>query len=245
MPDAPRIPIATPSLPPTVLARWQFDTADASPTIVLPDGCSDLILHVDRHGQSRWHVSALADAAMQVPGCPGEHWLGYRLQPGASIDTAVLLQSVQSLWQEHQRRTQWACCHRLTHDMPHLEALVLEAIDRHTGMDPRAQEALQALAHIRTVGAAAQSLGVSERSLERLTQRATGRPPRFWRALARVRRAAQELDTARPLAEIAADHGYADQAHFSRDCLRWLGQTPAALRRTPERLATVAQAGYG
>ena len=106
------------------------------------------------------------------------------------------------------------------------------------------QEALHALAHIRTVGAAAQSLGVSERSLERLTQRATGQPPRFWRALARVRRAARDLATPQPLAEIAADHGYADQAHLSRDCLRWLGQTPAALRRSPEQLATVAQAGY-
>lgn len=244
MPDAPRIPIATPTLPPTVLARWQFDTTDASPTTVLPDGCSDLILHVDRHGQSRWHVSALADAAMQVPGCAGEQWLGYRLRPGTRIDTAALLQTVQSLWQQRQRRAELPVL-RLAHDMPHLEALVLEAIDDHTGMDPSVQEALHALAHIRTVGAAAQSLGVSERSLERLTERATGRPPRFWLALARVRRAAQELGTARPLADIAADHGYADQAHFSRDCLRWLGQTPLALRRTPQGLATLAQAGYG
>jgi AraC-like DNA-binding protein len=244
MPDAPRIPVATPTLPPTVLARWQFDTTDASPTTVLPDGCSDLILHVDGHGQSSWHVSALADAAMQVPGCAGEQWLGYRLQPGTHIDTAVLLQSVQSIWQHHQRRAQPPSS-RLSHAMPQFEALVLEAIDHHTRLEPRAQEALQALAHNGTVGAAAQSLGVSERSLERLTQRTTGQPPRFWRALARVRRAARDLATPQPLAEIAADHGYADQAHLSRDCLRWLGQTPAALRRSPEQLATVAQAGYG
>lgn len=244
MSDAPRIHIATPALPPTVLARWQFDTTDASPTTVLPDGCSDLILHVDACGLSSWHISPLADAAMQVPGCAGEQWLGYRLRPGTRVDTAVLLQSVQSIWQQGQRRAELPSS-RLTHDTAALEALFLEAIDRNTHLDPRAQEALHALAYVRTVGAAAQSLGVSERSLERLTQRATGRPPRFWRALARVRRAAQNLGTAQPLAEIAADHGYADQAHFSRDCLRWLGQTPAALRRTPQGLATVAQAGYG
>ncbi|MNT43045.1 DNA-binding transcriptional regulator AraC [compost metagenome] len=124
------------------------------------------------------------------------------------------------------------------------EALLLEAIDQHTRIDPRAQEALRSLAHCRTVGAAAHSLGVSERTLERLTQRATGQVPRFWRALARVRRAALALGTSQPLAEIAADHGYADQAHFSRDCLRWLGHTPASLRGTPQLLATVAQAGY-
>src|SRR5690606_34168802 len=207
MPDAPRIPVATPTLPPTVLARWQFDTTDASPTTVLPDGCSDLILHVDGHGQSSWHVSALADAAMQVPGCAGEQWLGYRLQPGTHIDTAVLLQSVQSIWQHHPRRAQPPSS-RLSPAMPQLEALVREAIDNYTRLDPSVQEALHALAHIRTVGAAAQSLGVSERSLERLTQRATGQPPRFWRALARVRRAARDLATPQPLAEIAADHGY-------------------------------------
>jgi AraC-like DNA-binding protein len=60
-----------------------------------------------------------------------------------------------------------------------------------------------------------------------------------------VRRAAQALATAQPLAEIAADNGYADQAHFCRDCLRWLGQSPAALRRSPHVLTTIAQAGYG
>lgn len=244
MSDAPLIHIATPVLPPTVMARWQFDTTDASATTVLPDGCSDLILHVDVHGRSGWHVSALADAAMEVPGRAGERWLGYRLLPGTRIDTAALLQSVQAIWQQGKRRAVRPSS-LLTHETPELEALALEAIDHHTRMDLRAQEALYALAHTLTVRAAAQSLGVSERSLERLTQRTTGQPPRFWRALARVRRAAQALGNAQPLAAIAADHGYADQAHFSRDCLRWLGQTPASLRRTPQLLATVAQAGYG
>jgi AraC-like DNA-binding protein len=244
MSEAPLIHTATPVLPPTVLARWQFDTTDAIATTVLPDGCSDLILHVDVHGQSCWHVSALADAAMQVPGKAGEQWLGYRLLPGTCVDTAALLQSVQAIWQQGKRRAARPSA-RMTHDTPELEALVLEAIDHHTRRDTRTQDALHALAHTPTVGAPARSLGVSERSLERLTQRTTSQPPRFWRALARVRRAAQALGTTQPLAEIATDHGYADQAHFSRDCLRWLGQTPASLRRTPQLLATVAQAGYG
>lgn len=244
MSDAPLIHIATPVLPPTVLARWQFDTTDASATTVLPDGCRDLILHVDVHNQSDWHVSALADAAMEVPGRAGEQWLGYRLLPGTRVDTAALLQTVQAMWQQGQRRAGSPSL-RLSPETPELEALVLEAIDHCTHTDSRAQEALHALTQMRTVGAAALSLGVSERSLERLTQRATGQPPRFWRALARVRRAAQGLGTAQPLIEIAADHGYADQAHFSRECLRWLGQTPASLRRTPPLLATLAQVGYG
>ena len=248
MPATPVHPIAPPALPPTVLARWQFDTTDSTPTTVLPDGCSDLILHIDARGQSDWRISALADAEMVVPGRAGEQWLGFRLVPGTRIDASALLRSAQAIWQDWQQAQ-----HRAGRPSFSLagagttapETLLLETIDQHTRADPRAQEALRALAHCRTVGAAAHSLGVSERSLERLTDRSTGQTPRFWRALARVRSAALALGTTQPLAEIAADHGYADQAHFSRDCLRWLGQTPASLRGTPQLLATVAQAGYG
>ncbi|AEG93229.1 helix-turn-helix domain-containing protein [Ramlibacter tataouinensis] len=93
--------------------------------------------------------------------------------------------------------------------------------------------------------AGAGRVGVSERSLERTTARATGQPPRYWRSLSRVRRAAMALRSPASLAEIAADHGYADQAHFSRECLRWLGQSPARLRASPRLLAVVAQSGYG
>jgi AraC-like DNA-binding protein len=234
---------AAPPVPPTVLACWHTATTDASATTVLPDGCSDLILHLDAQGQAGWHISPLADAAIWVPGHAGELWRGYRLQPGTTIDASALLRSVQAIWKPARHG-----------DRPHggwhgleaaTETLVLEAIDLHTRLDPRAREALHALAHALTVGGAARALGVSERSLERLARRATGQPPRFWRGLARVRNAARQLGSAQPLAEIAADHGYADQAHFSRECLRWLGAPPSRLRQSPALLATVAQAGYG
>ncbi len=234
-------------LPPTVLARWQALTTDANPTTVLPDGCSDLILHIGADGHADWHVSPLADTAMAVPGHAGEFWRGYRLCPGTTVHSHALLLSAQALWQQarHKADTTSHLGHGNLGLGAALEAALLEAIDTHTRMDARVQETLQALAHARSVGAAARGLGVSERSMERITQRATGQPPRFWRGLARVRNAAQALGTQQPLAEIAADHGYADQSHFSRECQRWLGQTPAALRCSPQRLAAVAQAGYG
>lgn len=176
--------------PATVLARWQFTTADASATTVLPDGCSDLILHVSASGQPGCHVSALADAAMHVPGRTGEWWLGFRMQPGTTIDTGALLKSVHAIW------TRPCVVNGQGGLDAEQEVALLKAIDTHTRLDQCVQEALNTLAHARSVGNAAKSLGVSERSLERLTRRATAQPPRFWRGLARVRRAAQQLGTA-------------------------------------------------
>lgn len=222
------------ALPPAVLARWQFTAVDDRATTVLPDGCRDLILNVDALGRPRWHVSPLTDAVVEVPGQAGEHWLGYRMQPGTLVDADGLLRAVRSVR-----------IHAADGVPAELERTVLEAMEAHTRMDPRVQEVLHTLAQARSVELAVKALGVSQRSLERLTQQATARPPRFWLALARVRRAVRDLGTARPLVEIAADHGFADQAHFSRECRRWLGQTPSMLRRHPPSLITATEAGYG
>lgn len=130
---------------------------------------------------------------------------------------------------------------------PRQGGLWIAALADFTRCDARVHEALAALAQAPAVGAAARALGVLERTLERLIRTATGEPPRYWRALARVRRAAQALtgDGGPPLAAIAADHGYADQAHFGRECRHWLGQTPARLRASKDLLASVQSSGYG
>jgi len=47
----------------------------------------------------------------------------------------------------------------------------------------------------------------------------------------RVEQAERALAGPRPLAEIAADAGFADQAHFTRVFRRHFGMTPAARRR--------------
>ena len=235
-------PPAAEQLPHSLLARWQQLTTEPGTTVVLPDGCCDLILHVTGAGQPGWHVSPLADAAVTVPGAAHEFWRGYRLRPGTAVEAPALIRAAQAIWSQAVQRD------LLSSAQAHIDSTVehhlLDAIDEHTHLAPRVQDALHTLAHSATVAAAARSLGVSERSLERLTRAATHQPPSYWRALARVRRAAQVLGSGEALASIAADHGYADQAHFSRDCLRWLGQSPSSLRRSPSLLATVAQAGY-
>lgn len=231
---------ARPSVPPVVLARWKQDAPPDGSSVVLPDGCRDLILHVNAGGRCEWMVSHLADTAYEVPEDAQGRWLGYRFQPGACVDSEALLAAVVTIG---------TGAASMPHDpeplLPRtIEHRVLDAIDACVRVDPRIQEALAALAEARSIRTASGALGVSERSLERLTVTATGQPPRYWRALARIRRAAQALAGPLPLVDIAADHGFSDQAHFSRECRRWLGLAPSHLRASPALLATVAAIGY-
>lgn len=121
---------------------------------------------------------------------------------------------------------------------------VLDRLGTFTHQAPRVTEALHCLADTDRVSAAVRQLGVTERSLERLLASATGRTPGYWLALARLRRAAQALADATPLAAVAADMGYADQAHMGREFRRWFGVSPGRLRAWPALLTVVRASGH-
>jgi len=74
-----------------VLAHWQFVVQHNGSSAVVPDGCRDLIRHVDSSGRPRWFVSELATGVDWVPLCRGERFMGWRLQPAAQIDEKPLL----------------------------------------------------------------------------------------------------------------------------------------------------------
>jgi AraC-like DNA-binding protein len=89
------------------------------------------------------------------------------------------------------------------------------------------------------VGALAAAAGTSTRSLQRLFARYVGVTPKWVLQRHRVHLAADLLAVhpGRPLADVAADVGYYDQAHFSTDFQRATGTTPAAYARRCERSA--------
>ncbi len=74
-----------------VLAQWQFVGADLGHSTVLPDGRRDLNLNQAAEGRARWIISGLASSACHVPVRPGEHLMGWRLQPAARLDEARVL----------------------------------------------------------------------------------------------------------------------------------------------------------
>jgi AraC-like DNA-binding protein len=222
---------ATMREPASLLQTWKHTTPTSTPTLVLPDGCCDLIVRVAPQQSPQWFVSALADTAYQVDSVTGETFQGYRFQPGAQINVQALLTAMsQSL----------ALTNHAFDD-----ADVLPLIEAFVRLDERVSEALSSLAQSHNITTACRQLGVSERSLERLVKAATGRTPGYWKSLARVRRAACALAGADPISAIASDHGYADQAHLGRECRRWLGLAPAQLRHSPDLLRILAESGYG
>jgi AraC-like DNA-binding protein len=81
--------------------------------------------------------------------------------------------------------------------------------------------------------AVAAEVGLSERQFRRRSQAAVGYSPKTLQRVLRFHRFVRLLDAAPApdLAALAADAGYADQAHLTRECSALSGYTPAALAR--------------
>lgn len=79
------------------------------------------------------------------------------------------------------------------------------------------------------VGALAREAGLSARQFERRFTVAVGMAPKRWARVARFTAAARSLARSdrRPLADLARDHGYADQAHFTREFGALAGVPPS------------------
>jgi AraC-like DNA-binding protein len=187
---------------------------------------------------------------------PGTTVVGVRFRPGAApsvldlpaselLDLAV---GTDELW----GRAAVALGERV--DRAASPAGALTDLQRHIigrlgdvpGPDPLVSEAVRQLMPWRTavVGSLTSTLSISDRQLRRRCQAAIGLAPkalhrvlRFQGFLALVQSAlSQGREPAGDgLAALAADSGYADQAHLTRECVRLTGVTPRTfLRQTTE-----------
>ena len=71
--------------------------------------------------------------------------------------------------------------------------------------------------------------GLSERTLHRLSGRTFGYGFKTLAQIHRFQRALHLAQTGMPLGQVAAGAGYADQAHFGRECKKFAGTTPSRL----------------
>src|SRR4051812_25086699 len=224
-----------------IACRWLRESPQDDPsdsTLILPDGCVDLIWRDDR-----LLVAGLDSAARRSPVRPGAAVAGIRLRPGVAgagfgmpaselLDVQVPLRELLgSDAAEFSERLADASGHDAEHLL--LEGLVAAAVaDR--SPDPLVLAATRRLGFPGSrVDELAEALGISERQLRRRFHDSVGYGPKTLDRVLRFRRlvaqtgavAAGESD----LARVAADLGYADQAHMTRDCIRLSGLSPARL----------------
>ncbi|MEN0653848.1 MULTISPECIES: helix-turn-helix domain-containing protein [Hyphobacterium] len=79
---------------------------------------------------------------------------------------------------------------------------------------------------------AAEASGITMRTLDRRFERATGLTAAMYLRLVRFHRARDAIKIgAERLSDVAAEAGYADQAHMTRDFRRFAGETPKLVRQ--------------
>jgi AraC-like DNA-binding protein len=90
---------------------------------------------------------------------------------------------------------------------------------------------------VQRVGQVCDKFAITERTLQRLTARRIGLSPKWLVQRRRLHEAAELLrgDDRPDLARVAADLGYADQAHFGRDFRTVTGLTPGEFAAEPRR----------
>jgi AraC-like DNA-binding protein len=206
---------------------------------VVPDGCVDLV----------WHGGALKVSGPDTepfmsPLEPDATVVGLRFRRGVAgaalglpaselRDARVALDDV---WPrrgaELEERIGLAA--DATEQRRILEEAVLARRAQSDGVDPAVLGAVRWLGHpgvhVRDVS---ERLGLSDRQLLRRFRVAVGYGPkmldrvmRFQRFLTRARAVARGDE---PLARLAFELGYSDQAHLTRECVQLSGLTPAAL----------------
>jgi AraC-like DNA-binding protein len=230
------------SLNAVVAVTWERSLPIASgpsSARILPDGCVDLVWLGDRliiAGPDRGpFMSSLR---------PGDTVVGLRLRPGLAGPVLGLpaseLRELRPPAEDVWGRAGSELAERIGEAASPadrrraLERAVADRLRETERPDPIVSAALRHLGGPGSrVGELPRALGIGERQLLRRFDAAVGYGPkmldrvmRFQRFVARTTALAADLDD---LARVAADLGYADQPHLTRECRRLSGLSPSAL----------------
>jgi AraC-like DNA-binding protein len=228
-----------------VLCLWTETTSDARPPgtmRVLPDGCIDVVWMAGRPPV----VAGPATQAMFPVIPPGSTLIGARFRPGmaASLlgvpahELADAEVPLAALWGDRLARPGGRFDEsRLVPDgADELQALL---VGRLADPDAAGDRTITAAARtlVREPGTSlvtiADGAGLSDRQFRRRFEAAIGYGPKTFQRIMRFRRwldrAQATPDDQRRLADLAAEAGYADQAHLTREVTRLAGNSPTVL----------------
>jgi AraC-like DNA-binding protein len=231
----------SPPLHALLVCRWERELPPGDPadsTLILPDGCVDVLwrdgkLTVAGLDRTAWRSPVRGDSAI----------VGVRLRPGVAgavfgvpaselLDARVPLEDLLgSQASELSERLDGARGREAEYLL--LEGIVASAA-ADSSPDPLVMAATRRLGFPGSrVDELATALGISERQLRRRFHQSVGYGPKTLDRVLRFRRLVSQAqavsDGEVDLARLAADLGYADQAHMARDCVRLTGMPPARL----------------
>ncbi len=239
---------------------WAFLVDADEPSVihhvVPPDGTVSLV-YIRGQSPPRERVALVGPRveALHRSTAPGDVYLGARLRPGAAepflgIAPSHLRDRVEDAM---ERLPDLAV--RLLRDLAEattpaaagraFECALAPFADRGSSVDPVVREAADRLRQSHgtaRVAAIAAAVGLGSRQLRRRFQAATGLAPKEFARAQRVRQVciAAVEPGATPWIDVAADSGFADQAHLAREMRRLMGMPPSAVAKRLRRIRHLA-----
>ncbi|QYC39464.1 Helix-turn-helix domain protein [Nonomuraea coxensis DSM 45129] len=218
-----------PGLAARVACHWHNVSETDSTQLVVPDACVDLIW-----GPGGLFVAGPDTGPMPKEMAAGDVFVGVRFRPGAASDLfgvplhtlrdqrvplSDLPAATDPAFPATSTAPDLAAKHTALTTMTRawLTRLTTPAGPRDPSCpaDPAAPFIARALRVGRPVSAVARDLGLSERQLHRRSLTAFGYAPKTLQRVVRFQRALRLARAGVPLATVAAEAGYADQAHLS------------------------------
>jgi AraC-like DNA-binding protein len=209
--------------------------------LVLPDACSDLIWEQGRGA----YVAGPDTGPVRTVMKAGTVIFGVRFRPSAGGPALGLplseLRDQRVGLEDLRRRDARRLPGTLDPDAAAIRMVELAGVLVMEGdPDPAANRAVVLLADPRARAEdVAAEVGLSMRQLRRRCHAVVGYGPKTVQRVLRFRQFVSRIDADPPrgqdghdLADLAAQAGYADQAHLTRECRDLAGLTPAALARS-------------
>jgi AraC-like DNA-binding protein len=193
---------------------------------VLPDGCVDVVWT-----GAELVVAGPATRAVRPSVEPEATKLGVRFRIGTA-GAALGMPADELLDLNVPLAEVWRGPLAPPRDLAGLVRTVARRLPAAAELDPLVRAAAVETARFGPgVAQLARSLGLGERQLLRRFNHAVGYGPRTFARVVRFQRflALSEADPGADLAWLAADAGYADQPHLTRECRRLSGRTPREL----------------
>jgi AraC-like DNA-binding protein len=211
---------------------WRSVVGDESPSRVLPDGCLDLLW-----ANGTLMVAGPDTHAYEVAAAHGAVFAGVRFAPGTGAPVlGVRADEVRDTHLPLDVLLPAATVRRLTDQVAvaadpavELERIATDWHRARSRRDPLIGGVVAGLSRGVSVAATAAAAGMTERTLHRRCLPAFGYGPKTLGRILRLNRALGMARSGVPFALVAANAGYADQAHLARDVKDLVGMPLGAL----------------